>query len=632
MFNKKLVLVSIIIFSLVNVNFVTINPVESNTINFILIAKAPNNNPEYFDILNLVRQHLRPLGIDLHILACDWPSFISELLVYHDYDLVCFGMSFGYNLNYYHIYGEEGSMNLFGYDTLLDWREELASGLNEWYLTETKNILPQNSYEHFQHFWDWQEYLMNKICPILPIYTSKTQTAYWKPLSDYNSTRGLIQSWGKMHWRSTINHDGQTDRSEIVVNDNDYFDLNPLFMYDCCSNSKYINSFTLDPLLWMDSDRSIWPHLGSITYLNNTHIKIDVRQGITWANDTDDLFYNERLDAKDIYFNLYLWKNVIHEENTFNWIKDMKITGNYTLEIFIDADPLTPESEPSNSFLESLCQYILPEHYLNQTQLLDGITPDITHTSWQKFSKYCFGTGLFEINSQLEHHETILTRRESSWWLNTNITNDPALNWLARFGYFSVESNYKNLTKLKLIITDNFYTQEILELFEKGKLDILSVNSDYEVKQNQKTKINIQQTSVSPSFHMIAYNLRTNREVIADRSPTPNDPGMSIGLAVRKAINYAINREELNQIISGNKKQIVDYPINPAMGIWLNTKILRYNYNLQLAKELMLNAGFIIDNFTPRLNGFSILLSLFAIIAIIPTSVLLTKQKISKNK
>jgi len=620
---RKILWVFIAMFSLISINFMQIEPIQASTINFTLVAKT-SGSAYNIDLLHLVAQKLQPLGIDLQIIYQDWPSFIEELLSFHDYDLVYLDMAVGLNPDYSDIYSENGTSNLFGYDTEMDWNVELGTGKNEWYLNQGKEIFPPNSNDRIQHYWDWEQYLMDKICPLLPIFVPKTYTAYWEPLRGYNSTKDLIQSWGKMFWQSPTLHEGQNRRDEFVVSDYDYSELNPLLLNDSNSNSKYINSFTMDPLLWIDSDRSIWPHLGSIKYLNDTHIQIDIKQGITWANDTDDLFYNERLDAEDVYFTFYLWKSVLHD-TSFNWLEDMKITANYTLEMFIDSNLATLENEPSVEFLTSLSQYILPEHYLNQTQLVDGITPDLTHSSWEKFSKYCFGTGLFEINTQLEHLETTLSRRTDSWWLNNAITKDPSLNWQVRFGDFDVGSTYKNLTKLRIIHTNDLIEEH--NLFMTGKIDRIDVWTDYKDDYEANQNFVVQQSGISNILSIIGYNLRPIRGAIADRAPTPTDPGLSMGLAVRKAINYAIDRDEMNKILTGNNYQIINHPVNPRIGIWLNPRIIKYNHDLQLAKEIMVNAGYTIDNFTPRLNGFSLLLSSLAILALLPIYSLLRKRQ-----
>ena len=67
---------------------------------------------------------------------------------------------------------------------------------------------------------------------------------------------------------------------------------------------------------------------------------------------------------------------------------------------------------------------------------------------------------------------------------------------------------------------------------------------------------------------------------------------MTIGLAVRKAIAYAINSEEINDVLFGGEKIRVYHPLHPSLGVWLNTTIIRYDHSLSKAREYMAKAGF----------------------------------------
>jgi len=118
--------------------------------------------------------------------------------------------------------------------------------------------------------------------------------------------------------------------------------------------------------------------------------------------------------------------------------------------------------------LSTISTRILPEHYLNQTQIADNVTPNITHSSWEKFSNNAFGTGLFEIVEYSEDNETILAMRPDCWRLNPLITNDPFLNWVNRFGDFS-----GGINQLRIRIIPDQQTS-LLE-FEAGKVDLEGV-------------------------------------------------------------------------------------------------------------------------------------------------------------
>jgi protein-S-isoprenylcysteine O-methyltransferase Ste14 len=87
------------------------------------------------------------------------------------------------------------------------------------------------------------------------------------------------------------------------------------------------------------------------------------------------------------------------------------------------------------------------------------------------------------------------------------------------------------------------------------------------------------------------YNMRENRPVIGDREPALCDPSFTIGLCLRKAISYAMDREEMNNIIHGGEFEIVNHPIYQKHGVWCNPDIIVYNHDLEEAQKYMAKIG-----------------------------------------
>ncbi|MHA1503499.1 MAG: ABC transporter substrate-binding protein, partial [Candidatus Heimdallarchaeota archaeon] len=207
------------------------------------------------------------------------------------------------------------------------------------------------------------------------------------------------------------------------------------------------------------------PHLATgFEMLNDTHLRIHLREGVKWQPDPDGNFTNDYFDAEDVYFTFYAWAELSNNQRYYEWIEEMKIINSNTLDIFIDEDPSTPENEPYAEFLERIAINILPEHYLNQTQYLSG-SPDVSHSSWNTFATNCFGTSLFEIDTFTEGVETILTVNPDCWWLNSTITSDHALDWTNRFGDFSEGLNQ---LRIRIIRDINVAWYE----FESGRIDV----------------------------------------------------------------------------------------------------------------------------------------------------------------
>ncbi|NHJ86133.1 MAG: hypothetical protein FK734_11775 [Asgard group archaeon] len=619
---KSAILVGVVL-SLFVIGTFGVQPVKTDAIDpfFTLVAKT-NGGGVRPDYLNFLKQHLARIGINVDVIVQDWPTFVGELVAFRDFDLCYVALTGGgADPDFTGVYNENGSLNLFGYDTSMDYDEELGTGINEWYMREGNLIMPPDSEERVQHYWEWEQYLMDKICPLLPTFAPYNYVAQWNELEGYNFTNGIVQSWGKMYWDGT--HTGQTNTDEFVINDAAWSDLNPLFQDD--TSSSRISNAALDPLIWYDADLSVWPHLAeSYTMIDDTHLRVTIRQGIKWADDPDGFFTNEYLDAEDVYFTFYAWAHVSNDQQVFEWIKNMEILDQYTIDIYIDGDPSTPEDDPYAPFLPSISRNILPEHYLNQTQLADGVTPDITHPSWNKYATNCFGTGLFEIGDFTEGVETSLSLRTDCWWLDETITSDTALDWVNRFGFDAAwDANGLDTYRIR-IIPD---AQTALLEFEAGKLDMVGVTPFPERRDQymDDPRFEIQSDTVF-FFGFFGFNMREVREDIGNRDIAPGDPSMTVGLCIRKAICYAVNRVEINDVIHRGEYTITDHPIYQKQGIWCNPNIIRYNHDLDKAREYMTKAGFDLS-WTPSSPGFTLWVSISSLLIAASVSILVLRKK-----
>lgn len=102
------------------------------------------------------------------------------------------------------------------------------------------------------------------------------------------------------------------------------------------------------------------------------------------------------------------------------------------------------------------------------------------------------------------------------------------------------------------------------------------------------------------SYELLFYNVHEARPWIGSYDPAPAYTSKSKGLAVRKAISYAINREEIRRVVLGHDYEIIHHPTNPNQTEWLNPSSIRYCYNSDVARNFMCVAGFCVGLHDPK--------------------------------
>jgi ABC-type transport system substrate-binding protein len=548
---------------------------------FTLITKTYAEN-KFYDNTRMIKQHLERIGIEVILIGLTWTEFIGELLNLHGFDLFYVGFGQGEaDPDWTGVYSEGAALNSFGYNQSMDWEEELGMGKNEWYIQEGRRMMPPHSPERIQHYWDWEQHLMAKILPLKPMFSPFNSIASWSNLQGYDGEEGLKICWGKLSWDGL--HLGQEDSSEIVVAAEDIeIDYNPLYESSMKGTIPY---YIFDSLFTYDQDVNYFPHLAyDWEMLSDTQIRVYLRQGIKWQADPEGLFLNEYFDADDVVFSYYAWKYISNAWNDFYWLEDIKKVDQYTVDFYIDEEPDTPEKEPYAGIFRYFVKPILPEHYLNQTQLEDGITPDYTDQSWIDFSVHSFGTSLFELD-KYNDVEINLKLNEDSWFLDP-LVNKTGMDFENRFGDYS-----GGITKLKIWQVPYFDGR--VHAFKLGQLDLVSLSSNYILADEFEKESNYKVYYYKPFFFdFLGFNIRESRGPLGNQTAAPGNSDITVGLALRKAISYAIDRNEINRISFSGRSDLTDWPFYPGMGIWCNPDIIRYNYDLDEARRYMRIAGY----------------------------------------
>ncbi|MCG3253731.1 MAG: hypothetical protein KAX09_07765 [Candidatus Heimdallarchaeota archaeon] len=139
---------------------------------------------KHLDYLNLIKQQLIRIGINLEIRYVNLTEicFLGGLIAFRDFDLeiIEFPCSNFDNPFTPVLYSENGSLNLAGYRTSIDWDTELGTGRNEWYIQTGSQMEPNDSQARINLCWEWQHYMMDELLPILPLFTQKNNRSSYE--------------------------------------------------------------------------------------------------------------------------------------------------------------------------------------------------------------------------------------------------------------------------------------------------------------------------------------------------------------------------------------------------------------------------------------------------------------------
>ena len=245
----------------------------------------------------------------------------------------------------------------------------------------------------------------------------------------------------------------------------------------------------------------------------------------------------EMLNAQDVRYTIDRLKdtNSIYSPSVQNVI-GVDVIDDNTVRIKLDSD--VPFFEYNLTFP------IVSKSYFGETSFSDV-----------EKNKKIIGTGKFKI-TEFNQSNLVLCKNEN-WW-NTNENNN---------------------TLEKITININSSMAEVYNAFKMGNIDFINTaNMDY-------TKY----------IGTLGYSTKeyTGREhgFLAFNTQSP----LASNLEVRKAVQYAIDKSNINGNVFGGKYYITDFPL--GFGSWLNTIDANLSlYNLEKANKTLEDSGWTLRN------------------------------------
>ncbi len=571
-----------------------------------------------------IAQYLRDIGIEVDVKIEEWSVFVGTLILTHDYDIGMVSLSGGgASPDMRDSYTTDGSLNCYQLDREIPYGNE-SENMQDIGVTITDLA------ERQQWYYDWQELMMDKIVPILPLYAPRSYVGIWANTEGYDGRWGIVDSLPYMSYDGY--HDGQVSLNEFNLADANWRELNPLFSDD--TSSSFIWSLMSEPVVQFSPDLA--PLKTGLVedweQVDEFHWKFYMRDDIYWnpsynvtlrdaSSDplssipTGDLMVglkngeysdgtNQQVTAKDAVFTYLVWSNAMISESTtyHDWISACYVdpVDPLAFHIEIDGNPDTPGVEHYVDFWARLPWDVLPEFFLNSTNptisytdghaQCTGLYPEMLSTpQWVAFSTSAFGCGKYMLDYAIDNSVTVL--KSSPYWFG--------------IGAFDGTAQDLDLDTINIRVIPD--TSAELAEFKAGKLDWTGLTEfPAERKQMQADPRFEVQTFVSASMGYMFYNLKRPFVGGADNFIYLDAPGKeeyTKGVAVRKAMNYAIDRDEMNQVLHDGEYLICQSVLYPFTAYYYYNDIIKYNYDLYASFEWLDAAGYPTGELPPTTTG-----------------------------
>ena len=613
---KRTIIFFLVLVSVVNTSLISGKADVENEPFFTLILKTSGGGvkPDYG---LYIANNLREIGINVEVKVQGWYFWPPIYPIYPpnigDWDLFIF--------NYYFSPFERALMALYSEEGLINF-SSLGNDLP--YCMESEDLLvrinEEADFEARQNItYEWQQLLMEKICPVIPLFSQRIYTGVWANTLGYDEEWGIINSLPYMNYEGY--HEGQTNLNELNVADANWRDLNPIFSDDF--SSSYICELLTEPIIQFSPDYH--PMKTGLVedwdIINNTHYKFYVRDNIFWTPSFNitgrtasspeldvastplmvglkgDLSngINQQLSAKDFVFTILAHSSLISEgKMNYDWVKNIYVdpSNELVFHIEVDANSTTEAIEPYAHVLSELAISCLPEFFLNSTDPstyftksgipYSGLFPEIVESpQWQTFSYSAFGTGKFMLDYFVKNFVTVLQR--NPYWFGVG----------AKGGQTGLVP-FVDTVNIR-VIPD--ISAELAE-FLAGELDCTGLSMFPSTRKEMQSDTRfIVNTKISNIIELCSINLRRPYLGGEDNFIWANqtfDESYTKALAVRKAISYAIDRNAMNVMEQIN----LHHPFPDTYYSMQYENITRYDYNLEKAWEWMNKAGYTWDTHT----------------------------------
>ena len=335
--------------------------------------------------------------------------------------------------------------------------------------------------------------------------------------------------------------------------------INPLYAFDL-QEGHLIDLLFLKPALenWNDSLGTIEfsPLLAASWQINRDSgfITLNLRENIYWSDGkpitTDDIIF-----SFDVYSDPKVNSRLFGRFNNFNQDKEFHIDLDKTFRKNSDKS-LTIYFKDSSSFtLLDINHSILPKH------IYAGIKREDIETAELNFNPVT--SGPFKLY-KWDRDQKIHLKADSSCFL----------------------FNPENIQEIIFKIIPDEYSQ--ITQLNKGEIDLIEDVSSEKVQELIENKNVVIGSIKGRNYDYVGWN-HIDPTAYSKKQNKPNR--FFASAKTRKALSYAINRNEIFQSIIGKYGEIYDSPISPIFKQYFDSNLTKVEYNPQLAKNILAEEG-----------------------------------------
>ena len=520
----------------------------------------------YGDYAQLISQNLQEIGIATELHQMEYATFLEKVVQNKEYDLAIMEIE-GEEAPHIEQFLKEGAnLNIFNFKDSMD--SGYTANLTEKILEEPNKQLRTSL------LYDLQDHVMDKVLPMVPLFTPARTYVFWNNLEGFSAEWGISNSLPYMSFNGL--HAKQQSVNELRIGISKWATLSPLLSREPAE--KLILSLVMDKLV-LTHPHGRPTHYGLIKnweYENTTTIVLNARSNAYWQKDYNNKYQNMPFTADDIIFTIKLLTSQETNINyaMYKWITSVEKINDTAVRVFIDSDPQTSVNEPYAYVLEDLSVYPYPSFYLDNGGSIDEI---VTSSAWQDYSNHPFGTGKFYINFEETENGLTIVLEKFSLWYNEGV-------------FPQKESNIQFNRIIAKPYRDSY--SMMLELGQGGEIDIGDFGKDPSVIDSIIVDDLTYATATENSLIFLAFNLDSiNFGGDKNLEPT-NQTDLSVGLAIRKAVASIIDKNLINKALHKDMYNVTESIVSNYYTDYYYSEVPHYGKSLSQALRYLELAGF----------------------------------------